>query len=296
MTRMIAQILDFARIRTGQSFELRLESADLRQVCRDVIDELRLGRPEQEIALNIEGGGDARFDSDRIAQVLSNLISNAIQYGTGGPISVTVREATPDAVAIDVHNVGPAIPQALQAGLFEAFRREATAGNHRSSIGLGLFIASEIVRAHGGSIVVRSPESRRDDVQRRPSAKTCRRRPGPSGAGTTAGSLTPFVVAVAATGYGRSRDRVTSMAAGFVRPPREAREPRSPAGDRRAGGHREGDSLTGRLARALERGSPNPLIAHRGCARARCDNWATALAEAVCRRSMIRGTCSGRGR
>ena len=158
MTRMIGQILDFARIRSGQSFELQLESADLRQVCQAVIDELRLSRPDQEIALSIEGRADALFDSDRIAQVLSNLIGNAIQHGTGGPISVTVREATPDAVAIEVHNFGPAIPKAAQAGLFDAFHRETTAGDQRSSIGLGLFIANQIVRAHGGSIAVRSPD------------------------------------------------------------------------------------------------------------------------------------------
>jgi YHS domain-containing protein len=53
MTRMIDQILDFARIRSGQSFALQLESADLRQVCQSVIDELRLSRPDQEIALSI---------------------------------------------------------------------------------------------------------------------------------------------------------------------------------------------------------------------------------------------------
>ena len=158
MTRMIGQILDFARIRSGQSFELQLESADLRQVCQSVIDEFRLSRPDQEIALSIEGRADALFDSDRIAQVLSNLIGNAIQHGTGGPISVTVREATPDAVAIEVHNFGPAIPQAAQAGLFDAFNRETTAGDRGSSIGLGLFIANQIVRAHGGSIAVRSPD------------------------------------------------------------------------------------------------------------------------------------------
>ena len=71
---------------------------------------------------------------------------------------MTVREATPDAVAIEVHNFGPAIPKAAQASLFEAFHRESGAGDHRSSIGLGLFISSEIVRAHGGSITVRSPD------------------------------------------------------------------------------------------------------------------------------------------
>jgi signal transduction histidine kinase len=157
MTRMIAQILDFARIRSGQSFDLRLESAGLRQVCQAVIDELRLSRPDREITLSIEGQTDALIDSDRIAQVLTNLISNAIQHGRRGPISVTVRETTPDAVTIEVHNVGPAIPAAAQAGIFDAFNRAATTGD-RSSVGLGLFIANQIVRAHGGSIAVRSPD------------------------------------------------------------------------------------------------------------------------------------------
>ena len=158
MMRMIGQTLDFARIRSGQSFELKLEPADLRQVCRSVIDELCLSRPDQEIALSIEGRADAVFDSDRIAQVLSNLIGNAIQHGTGGPISVAVREATSDVVAIEVHNFGPAIPKAAQPGLFDAFNREATTRDGASSVGLGLFIANQIVRAHGGSIAVRSPD------------------------------------------------------------------------------------------------------------------------------------------
>ncbi len=158
MARMIGQILDFARIRSGQSFELQLESADVRQVCQLIIDELRLGSPNQDITLSVEGRVDAIFDSDRIAQVLSNLIGNAIQHGTRGPISVTICEATPDAVAIEVHNLGPAIPNAAQSGLFDAFNREATARDRGWSVGLGLFIANQIVRAHGGSIAVRSPD------------------------------------------------------------------------------------------------------------------------------------------
>jgi PAS domain S-box-containing protein len=158
MTRMIGQILDFARIRSGQSFELRLESADLRQVCEAVVDELRLTKPDREIVLSIEGRADAVFDSDRIAQVLSNLIGNAIQHGTQGPIRVTVRDASPDAVAIDVHNFGPTILRATQARLFEAFHRTTTAGSHQTSIGLGLFIAKEIVHAHGGAISIQSSD------------------------------------------------------------------------------------------------------------------------------------------
>ena len=171
MTRMIGQILDFARIRSGQTFELQLESADLRQVCQAVIDELRLSRPDQEIALSIEGRADALFDSDRIAQVLSNLIGNAIQHGTRGPISVTVREATPDAVAIEVHNFGPAIPKAAQAGLFEAFHRETTAGDRPLEHRAGA-VHRQRDRARARRLDRRAvTRSRRDHVQRRPSSR-----------------------------------------------------------------------------------------------------------------------------
>jgi len=158
MARMISQILDFARIRSGQSFDLQFESADLRQFCQSVVDEFGLSRPGKEIVLSIEGRTDVLFDCDRMAQVLVNLIGNAIQHGTGGSISVTVRDATPDAVAIEVHNFGPEIPKDAQAGLFAAFNRRPTARGDGSSVGLGLFIANQIVRAHGGSIAVLSPD------------------------------------------------------------------------------------------------------------------------------------------
>ena len=158
MARMISWILDFARVRSGQSFELQLESADLRQVCQSVVDEFHLSRPNQEIVLSVEGRVEALCDPDRIAQVLSNLIGNAIQYGTGGPVSVTLREATADEVVIQVHNFGPAIPKVEQVRIFDAFNRGATEGDRGSSVGLGLFIATQIVRAHGGSIAVQSPD------------------------------------------------------------------------------------------------------------------------------------------
>jgi PAS domain S-box-containing protein len=159
MTRLINQILDFARIRAGMSFELQLEPADLRQICTAVIDELRAGRPDREITLGVEGPSDAICDPDRIAQVLSNLVGNALQHGAPGPVSVQLRDAPPDRVAIEVHNFGPPIPTPVQSQIFEAFHREATSGGRRStSIGLGLYIARQIVQAHGGSITLRSPD------------------------------------------------------------------------------------------------------------------------------------------
>jgi signal transduction histidine kinase len=98
---------------------------------------------------------------------------------------VTVHETTSDAVVIDVHNFGPAIPTAAQARIFDAFNREATAGG-RSSVGLGLFIANQIVRALGRSIAVRSPD--RDGttfsvvLPRRPAGNGWSPRPDPHAA------------------------------------------------------------------------------------------------------------------
>jgi signal transduction histidine kinase len=159
MMRMIDQVLDFARIRAGRSFELQLASADLHQICHAVVDELRMSRPDREILLTAEGDGHVLCDPDRIAQVLSNLIGNAVQHGTRGNVRVSVRDAAPDGVAIEVHNLGPPIPDAAQTRIFEAFHQEANAGaNRSSSLGLGLFIADQIVRAHGGAIGVRSPD------------------------------------------------------------------------------------------------------------------------------------------
>ena len=158
MERMISQILDFARIRSGQSFELQRECADLRQLCQSAIDEFNLSLPDRDIVLSAEGRVDALCDSDRLVQVLSNLIGNAIQHGTKGPISLALREATSDEVVIEVHNFGPAIPKSQQASIFDAFCRAGSGTGRGSSVGLGLFIANQIVRAHGGSIAVRSPD------------------------------------------------------------------------------------------------------------------------------------------
>ena len=89
---------------------------------------------------------------------MSNLIGNALQYRTSGPVDVSVHDEGADRVVIEVHNFGPAIPEEVQASLFDAFRRESATNGGSQSLGLGLFIAREIVRAHGGSVVVHSPD------------------------------------------------------------------------------------------------------------------------------------------
>jgi PAS domain S-box-containing protein len=159
MMRMIGQILDFARIRAGMGITLDVKPVNLHQICQEVVDEMRLGNPDQQIELDADGSGESVCDPDRVAQVVSNVIGNAIQHMTKGPICVTVRDAEPDDVAIAVHNVGSPIPEHVQANIFDAFHREVGDKDRASgSIGLGLFIAREISKAHGGTITVRSPD------------------------------------------------------------------------------------------------------------------------------------------
>src|SRR5262249_51416988 len=126
MMRMIHQVLDFARIRAGGSFELDLKSVNLHEVASDIGEELRMVTIDRRIELDTEGNGEVVCDRDRIAQMLSNLIGNAVQHGTRGPISVRIRGAEHDPVTIAVHNFGPPIPMAEQTTIFQAFRRGST--------------------------------------------------------------------------------------------------------------------------------------------------------------------------
>jgi signal transduction histidine kinase len=93
------------------------------------------------------------WDQDRLAQVLSNLLGNAIQHGNGGPVALNAQDAG-ESVTLSVHNDGHPIPHSAQASIFEPLARGASDVPH--SIGLGLFIARAIVTAHGGEIRVRS--------------------------------------------------------------------------------------------------------------------------------------------
>jgi signal transduction histidine kinase len=156
MSRLIGEVLDFASIRQGMSLPIKLESADLHEICRSVVDELRLGHPERDVVLRLEGHPLAACDADRIAEVVSNLVGNAIQHSADGPVDVLVREAQAEQVAIAIHNLGW-IPAPARNAIFDAYHRGPTPDGHPSnSIGLGLYIANEIVKAHHGTIELAS--------------------------------------------------------------------------------------------------------------------------------------------
>jgi signal transduction histidine kinase len=159
MTRLIGQLLDFAHLHRGMSLPMKFESAHLHEIARRIVEEAQHGVPRAEIELQLRGGDDLICDVVGVEAILANLLGNAIQHGAEGPITISIREAGADSFAIEIHNLGPAIPEDVQATMFEAFRRRAPAGAPvTKSLGLGLYITREILRAHGGTVRVQSPD------------------------------------------------------------------------------------------------------------------------------------------
>ncbi|MDI3285311.1 PAS domain-containing protein [Polyangium sp. 15x6] len=157
--RLIHDLLDFTAARLGRGIPIAPREADFHAVVAGVLDEVHVAFPERAFRAEHVGDGRGVFDTDRVAQVVTNITSNAVQYGTAGT-PVTVRtEGTATELALSVHNRGPAIPDAIRPNLFAPMQRGDVPGDPRSrSVGLGLYIVKAIVEAHGGRIEVRSTE------------------------------------------------------------------------------------------------------------------------------------------
>jgi signal transduction histidine kinase len=156
MERMIADLLDLTRTRLGGAIPLQRVPTDLQQLCEEVLLEVQAARPGAVVRFRVSGNVTGEWDPDRLAQVVSNLVGNAIQHGDGGPISIEA-DGGDESVTLRVHNGGTPIPPAAQGTIFEPLARGA-ADAATQSIGLGLFIARAIVNAHGAEIHVRSAE------------------------------------------------------------------------------------------------------------------------------------------
>jgi signal transduction histidine kinase len=153
MDGLIQVLLDFARARDATGFPIQPRPCDLAEIARRVVDELEAGRPERKVSLRVDADARGEWDPDRVAQVLSNLVANALQHGAE-PIEVRLGGDRDDVLAA-IHNGGAPIAPAALPTLFDPFRRGGSA-SAESHLGLGLFISREIVRAHGGAIDVRS--------------------------------------------------------------------------------------------------------------------------------------------
>jgi signal transduction histidine kinase len=155
MSAILDNLVDFTKSRTG-GIQLHRTQVDLAEIAEQVIDEFRFSNPNRTIRLDISGKTDGQFDQSRIGQVLQNLISNALQYGTTGTDVVVSISGNETETILTVHNHGKPVEKNEQQHIFDPLRR--CAGNHQDehstgkNLGLGLFIVKEIVSAHYGTV------------------------------------------------------------------------------------------------------------------------------------------------
>jgi PAS domain S-box-containing protein len=159
MGNMISDILDLTRARLAGGIPLQLASTSLPAVCRLVVEELTMAHPGRHISFEEQGEGQGIWDPERLAQVVSNLVGNALEHGAKGePIHVRCL-GEPERQVLEISNGGAPIPHHLLDTLFDPFRQLGSAQRGRGSgLGLGLFIVREIVLAHGGQVSVRSTQ------------------------------------------------------------------------------------------------------------------------------------------
>jgi signal transduction histidine kinase len=157
--RLIRDLLDLTQVRMGGGLRIEPRPGDLHEIARQAVEEMRSANPGREVVLSRSGNGHGDWDADRVAQIVTNLVDNALRHGDAGtPVQIaTIDEG--DGMRLEVHNFGEAIREEDRAALFEPFRRgEAGEARARSSVGLGLYIVDQLVRAHGGAIEVLSSE------------------------------------------------------------------------------------------------------------------------------------------
>jgi signal transduction histidine kinase len=156
---LIHQLLDVSRI-TGGRLTLDPEPLRLDRLTREAIERLQeqAARAQCRLDVEIEDGVDAVLDRLRTEQVITNLVSNAMKYGRGKPIEVTLRRVRDQAVLrVTDHGIG--IERKEQRQIFERFER-AIATREYGGFGLGLWIARQVVEATGGNIMVESTPGR----------------------------------------------------------------------------------------------------------------------------------------
>lgn len=155
--RLIDELLDFTLIRVGHGLTVVRKPANFHEVVGRFVEELKLSFPANPLQHSARGPGSCRVDADRIAQLLGNLVANAVTYGDpGGAILVTSWGDEAAGCSLSVSNTGQGIPQAMLGRIFEPLIRGGTPDKSTRSVGLGLFIVQAIAKAHGGAMTVTS--------------------------------------------------------------------------------------------------------------------------------------------
>jgi phosphoserine phosphatase RsbU/P len=161
MNGIIRDLLEVGHLERGGLLEIRRTRGDAHEVCKRMVVELEAAHPRRQILLHLIGDGSGSWDTGRLEQVVSNLVSNAVQYGDArAPITVECR-GDGSYWQLSVCNLGAPIPDAWLPRLFDAFARGPGAAKQAGAnhLGIGLFIVQQAVLAHGGTIDVTSNAS-----------------------------------------------------------------------------------------------------------------------------------------
>ena len=153
IARLVDDLVDFARGRFGDGIPTNIEENErVDEIARQVVAEVASIAPGRRIRLRCDDAIGACVDRARMAQLMSNLVTNAVQHSPeDAPVDVRL-EGADDRFRFVVQNKGEPIPAEIAPQLFEPFYRGTGTNRHKSGLGLGLFIASQIARAHGGTI------------------------------------------------------------------------------------------------------------------------------------------------
>jgi signal transduction histidine kinase len=156
---MVGDLLDFTRARLGGGFPIDRQPLPIGKLVHEVVNEICAAHPDRKFKIETRGEGNGEWDRERLSQALSNIISNAVQHGDKfAPIHVEVVGGDRD-VRISIHNHGTPIPKNRLNGIFNPIKHrnkivEPAMGGPQGSLGLGLYIAQQIVQGHKGSIEV----------------------------------------------------------------------------------------------------------------------------------------------
>jgi signal transduction histidine kinase len=157
MTRMVSDLYDLSSARAGH---LRLETrpCDLVALLRELLERFAAIHPELRASIDAPQSLWGLWDPERLDQMITNLVGNAVKYATGSPVQLRITPSSGGSAHLEVIDHGPGIPPDKLPGIFEAFTRAS--GGRASGLGLGLSIAREIVLLHGGAIWVDSEVGR----------------------------------------------------------------------------------------------------------------------------------------
>ena len=154
MRHLIDDVLDFARGQLSDGIPVTLQPMSFEGLCNQMVAELSDAYPGRKIAVVVEGDTQGLWDPARLAQVVSNLVGNALQHCKLDPIELHLY-GDPAKVTLQVRNAGT-IDEHMLSRLFEPFQR---GDSHASGLGLGSYIVREIVRAHGGTVIAKADQS-----------------------------------------------------------------------------------------------------------------------------------------